>query len=71
MKPLWTFLRASLGFATDLFPVLLACRLSTLLTILGFVFFVLVGQGREFVEAPARPRIRSTGRTSSSFSRRC
>ena len=53
MKPLWTFLRASLGFATDLFAVLLACRLSTLLTILGFVFFVLVGQGREFVEALA------------------
>jgi len=51
VKPLWTFLRASLGFATDLFDVLLACRLSTLLTLLGFVFFVLVGQGREFVEA--------------------
>ncbi len=53
MKPLWDFLRKSLGFATDLFAVLLACRLSTLLTILGFVFFVLVGQGREFVEALA------------------
>ena len=53
MKPLWTFLRASLGFVTDLFAVLLACRLSTLLTLLGFVFFVLVGQGREFVEALA------------------
>ena len=53
MKPLWTLLRASLGFATDLFAVLLACRLSTLLTLLGFVFFVLVGQGREFVEALA------------------
>src|SRR2546430_5355141 len=53
VKPLWTFLRASLGFATDLFAVLLACRLSTILTILGFVFFVLVGQGREFVEALA------------------
>jgi len=39
------------GIATDLFAVLLACRLSTLLTVLGFVFFVLVGQGREFVEA--------------------
>ena len=51
MKPLWAFLRSSLGIATDLFAVLLACRLSTLLTILGFVFFVLVGQGREFVEA--------------------
>jgi len=51
VKPLWTFLRNSLGFATDLFAVLLACRLSTLLTLLGFVFFVLVGQGREFVEA--------------------
>jgi hypothetical protein len=48
VKPLWGFLRASLGIATDLFAVLLACRLSTLLTILGFVFFVLVGQGREF-----------------------
>jgi len=53
VKPLWTLLRASLGFATDLFAVLLACRLSTLLTLLGFVFFVLVGQGREFVEALA------------------
>jgi len=51
VKPLWVFLRSSLGIATDLFAVLLACRLSTLLTILGFVFFVLVGQGREFVEA--------------------
>jgi len=51
VKPLWAFLRSSLGIATDLFAVLLACRLSTLLTILGFVFFVLVGQGREFVEA--------------------
>src|SRR5439155_22291362 len=53
VKPLWTFLRNSLGLATDLFAVLLACRLSTLLTILAFVFFVLVGQGREFVEALA------------------
>ncbi|TMH77845.1 MAG: hypothetical protein E6H49_15810 [Betaproteobacteria bacterium] len=53
MKPLWAFLRNSLGVATDLFAVLLACRLSTLLTLLGFVFFVLVGQGREFVEALA------------------
>ena len=53
MKPLWAFLRNSLGIATDLVAVLLACRLSTLLTILGFVFFVLVGQGREFVEALA------------------
>jgi len=51
VKPLWAFLRSSLGIATDLFAVLLACRLSTLLTVLGFVFFVLVGQGREFVEA--------------------
>ncbi len=51
MKPLWAFLRNSLGIAADLFAVLLACRLSTLLTILGFVFFALVGQGREFVEA--------------------
>src|SRR2546427_4187540 len=51
VKPLWAFLRSTLGIATDLFAVLLACRLSTLLTILGFVFFVLVGQGREFVEA--------------------
>jgi len=51
VKPLWAFLRNSLGIATDLFAVLLACRLSTLLTVLGFVFFVLVGQGREFVEA--------------------
>jgi hypothetical protein len=53
VKPLWAFLRNSLGIATDLLAVLLACRLSTLLTILGFVFFVLVGQGREFVEALA------------------
>src|SRR5256885_6108484 len=53
VKPLWTLLRGSLGFATDLLAVLLACRLSTLLTILGFVFFVLVGQGHEFVEALA------------------
>jgi len=51
VKPLWAFLRNSLGVATDLLAVLLACRLSTLLTLLGFVFFVLVGQGREFVEA--------------------
>ena len=51
VKPLWALLRNSLGIATDLLAVLLACRLSTLLTILGFVFFVLVGQGREFVEA--------------------
>jgi hypothetical protein len=51
VKPLWAFLRSSLGIAADLFAVLLECRLSTLLTILGFVFFVLVGQGREFVEA--------------------
>src|SRR6266851_2876676 len=51
VKLLWTFLRNTLGIATDLFAVLLACRLSTLLTMLGFVFFVLVGQGREFVEA--------------------
>jgi hypothetical protein len=51
VKLLWTFLRASLGIATDLFAVLIACRLSTLLTVLGFVFFVGVGQGREFIEA--------------------
>lgn len=51
MKRLWGFLRNSLGIVADLLAVLLACRFSTLFTLLGFIFFLFVGQGKEFLEA--------------------